>query len=316
MELSGNALVCAEAFGNGDATKGASYLLETAATVWMFIHRREFEGDEESDISADGDGCASHLGDDEELAWGFGITAHLNAKQLAQSFASIMGAFFSSLAAPEDHDKLVTFITDAVIHRGAEFADVLAPRIFRVIADTFRDALKAAVATVEKETAFLAGDVYTVERRSEISSQIDKAFAERYPPPPLVEFSGMRGGASVTALLPPLSDKQLAAYAPLVARFTPLWRRITSYRRDYPDTWASDVHQLPEVKKLKTGEVKAMKEVIAAIPYGRHTIKGSGAPIRPATCAREHARIALRISERPDKKLIEALKANAPASKN
>lgn len=196
-------------------------------------------------------------------------------------------------------------MTTTVINRCIEFGDVLAPKIGRIIIETFRDLVKACVATVEKESSSSVGWTYTIEQRSTVSAQIAKMFENQFPLPPLVEFTGMRGGVSATAIIPAPSRQQLEAYAPLVKRLTPLWKLITTYRRDYPDTWERDVLRLPEVEKLKSEELSAMKDVINSMPYGRSTFKGSGAEIRPSTCSREHARRVLDISERGDKKLLD-----------
>jgi hypothetical protein len=311
--LSGNALACAEAFGNGDAQKGARFILAIFGAVWLSL--KPPENDDTQGAASETppcniceqEGCITHAADDEIFAWGFGVTAHINPKHLGESLAAILAELFKvGIETTED----VSVITTAVIDRGTEFGGVLAPRVWRVIVDTFRDLVKAGVSTLEKQGSAIAGEAYTVERRSEVSAQIDKLFATNYPPPPLVEFTRMRGGASATAVLPTPSREQLLAYAPLVKRLTPLWKHVTSYRRDYPDTWESDVNQWPEVKRLGASEIKAMGTVIAEMKGNRLTLKGNHAPIRPATCAREHARIILGISQRPDKKLIEAENAS------
>jgi hypothetical protein len=187
---------------------------------------------------------------------------------------------------------------------------VLAPKTSRVIIETFRDLIKAALATVEKEFSALQGVTYTIERRADVSKQIDALFEKQFPLPALVEFSGMRGGATTSTTLPELTDEQRAAYAPLVKQLTPLWRRVTAYRRDYPESWTADVLRLPETTKLSVAEIAAMKAVVADIPLGRGTLRSSGGPITPVACAREHARLILGISQRNDKKLIEIVRAD------
>lgn len=74
VELRGDALACAVAFGGGDAQKGAQFILDIFGATWWAVTRAD---DDEPTPKTDGptddeicdEGCTLHLGYDETFAW-------------------------------------------------------------------------------------------------------------------------------------------------------------------------------------------------------------------------------------------------------
>ncbi len=304
-------LVFAEEFGEGDPQKGASAVLTLFAYAWAALKPESWVdvadfSEETAELAAEAEPSqpTTPISDQVAFAWGFGVTCYIDTPTLLSDLAMTVSELFSRDMTAEDREKITALILAAVFDRHVEFGHVLAPRASRVIVDTFLDAVKTVVATVEKKIHEITGETYTVERRRNVSTQIETAFKARYPRPPLFNFTGMLGGATASVVLPEATQEQLAAYEPLTRRLAPLWKQVTTCRRDYPETWREEIWQLPEVKRLKATELQAMKTVLDRITHAKSTLK-SGAKIRAATCAREHARVLLGIHERSDQKLLE-----------